>query len=239
MAHAKGTPPNSNSDFGVWMEVVSRLAELQIASIAYNEALLTVGSRDIRSQSLLGSLHEFLCVMRDLMTQQRRTPPPILGPDEVLALAHPLKQALSILSEGFVPDALNHLDLNPANILVSDDPCVFLDWAEAAVGPPFLTFEYLMEHFRRSCPTSVHRSAELSQHYANHWKPYAADSILWRYLTVSPLVAVFANAVGNDTWRNPARLAKPQTAGYFRALTRRMAREAHILAQGSPLCPSQ
>jgi len=236
MTEPEGVAPDTTCEWPVWKTVVDRLAKLQIASAPHTSELLLAGARDVTARSLLERVDEFLLVMQAIMTQQRKTPPSIMTAKEVIALAHPLKDALSILTEGLVPDALNHLDCNPGNILVSTDRCVFFDWAEAAVGFPFLTFEYLREHFGRSCPIIAHRAAELAGHYADHWRPHIAAGALSKCLAVSPLVAVFAYAVLNDIWRDPTHLANPSTAGYFRALTRRISREAHVLEGRSPQC---
>ena len=239
MTEAGGIAPDASSKFAVWQAVIKRLAELQIASICHTKEILAAGARDATSGSLLERVDEFLAVMQELMTRQVAASPTALTCKEVSALSNPLKQALSKLAEGVLPEALNHLDFNPGNILVSGDQCVFLDWAEAAVGPPVLTFEYLMAYFRRSCTTASHRSAELAAQYEDHWRSYVANGSLSEYLAFSPLVAILAYALSNDAWQDSKCLANPQTAGYFRALTRRMKHEADILAQRTLQCPCQ
>jgi len=239
MTEAVGVAPDASSGFSAWRAIVDRLAELQTDSVPCLEILLAAGCRNSSAEFLLNLVDEFLAVMEELMTRQHGTPPPVLTRHEIIALANPLKDALSLLAESLVPNALNHLDLNPGNIRVSADQCVFLDWAEAAVGPPFLTLEYLLEHFRQCCPTIAQRRAQLTGRYMNHWRPYVAENVLSQCLRASPLAAVFAYAVSNDIWRNNVQLTNPQTAGYFRSLTRRISREASAFAQRSSQCLSQ
>lgn len=236
MTEAAGAAPDASSDFSACRAVVDQLAELQTASVHHLESLLASGCRNATAGFLLNQVDEFLAVMQQLMTRQHRTPPPVLTHNEIIALANPLKDALSLLAESFVPNALNHLDLNLGNIRVCADQCVFLDWAEAAIGPPFLTLEYLLEHFRQSCPAIAGRRAELTGRYMSHWRPYLAETVLSQCLGASPLAAVFAYAISNDIWRDNAQLANPQTAGYFRSLTRRISREALAFAERSPQC---
>jgi hypothetical protein len=59
-----------------------------------------------------------------------------------------------------------------------------------------------------------------------------------RALELSPLVAVFAYATGNDLWMDPRKIEQPRTAGYLRSLTRRIEREARVLVERSASCPS-
>ena len=68
-----------------------------------------------------------------------------------------------------MPDTLGHLDFNPGNILCSANQCVFLDWAEAYVGPTFLTFQYLIEHLGRSLAQREVGPQRLVDHYASNW----------------------------------------------------------------------
>jgi hypothetical protein len=59
------------------------------------------------------------------------------GPD--LAPAVPRLRALCAeLAEHRIPDTLQHGDLHCANIATGPDGFVFVDWTDAAVGPPFL-----------------------------------------------------------------------------------------------------
>ena len=236
MTEAEGTTPAADFDFANWKTVSARLAELQTTSLHETPRLLSVGCRDISAASLLSCVDDFFAAMDELMKHQTKTPPSVLTPQELLALSGRLKDVLSALAASGIPDALNHLDFNPGNLLVSDGHCVFIDWAEAAIGHPFLTFQYLIEHFKRLCPESLSRQAELTSSFAEQWERYASPLAVSRSLSLAPLAAVFAHAVSTGDWRDPARLANPKTAGYFRSLTRRMKREADALKNRSPEC---
>jgi aminoglycoside phosphotransferase (APT) family kinase protein len=239
MTEAEGTMPGADSDFTTWKTVSARLAELQIASLQETPRLMAAGCRDISTASLLSCVDDFFATMAELMKQQTKTHPSVLSPEDLLALSARLKDTLSDLAASGIPDALNHLDFNPGNILVSGDRCTFLDWAEAAIGHPFLTFQYLLEHFTRICPEALSLQAELTSSYAEQWESFASPLAISHSLSLAPLTAVFAYAVANKTWRDPARLAHPQTAGYFRSLARRMKREADALENRriKCLCP--
>jgi Ser/Thr protein kinase RdoA (MazF antagonist) len=174
--------------------------------------------------------------MATLMKQQIKTTPSILTSEEILDLNKRIKETLSLLAACGIPDALNHLDLNPGNILVSGDRCTFIDWAEAAIGHPFLTFQYLLEHLTRLRPDYADRREELISAYSSQWEGFAPPSTVSHSLALAPLIAVFAYAVSSGTWRQPETFASPRAAGYFRSLVRRMKREADALQNRSLEC---
>jgi len=122
--------------------------------------------------------------------------------------------------------------------MVSEDRCVFLDWAEACVTNPLLTFEHLREHMARSGIEKPAAGECLTRTYLRPWTSFYSQVELRRALTLSPLIAVFAYAVASDSWRSSDLVHNPRLAGYFRSLTRRMYREAIRVAEGSELCLS-
>jgi len=214
-------------DAGAWKRAAQTLAELQIASLGKTDQLLGAGCRDLRATSLLRLVDPFMDVMSQLMEQQLKTPPPILGREEMRKLGRQVKDGLTAWAQANIPDTLGHLDLNPGNILVSPDQCVFLDWAEAYVGPPFLTFQYLIEHLSQTNPQGRNGSELLADHYLSNWLgciPRVAVSSAWRLM---PLLAVFACATASD-WREALLSRDERFLGYLRSLTRRMQREARI-----------
>lgn len=233
---ADGKSPDADSDFAVWKAVSTSLAALQVASLQQTDRLLSVGCRDLTVNALLSSVDEFFATMQELMRRQAKTPPPILTSAELFALADRVKQVLSGLAASGIPVALNHLDFNPGNVLVHNQHCIFIDWAEAAIGHPFFTFEYLLEYFTRLCPERRARRADLISTYMEQWASYVSLSAASHCLSLTPLAAIFAHATSNKIWRDPARLSNPHTEGYFRSLTRRMKREADALENRNLQC---
>src|SRR5262249_3333405 len=137
---AEGSTLTNASPFGMWTQAARTLANLQLPSYKNTGELLQAGCRDLRIPALLEHIDTFLEVMGELMGQQKKVPPPVLTSHELQALGVTIKDACRRLDELGFPDTLGHLDFNPGNILLSPTRCVFLDWAEAYVGPPFLTF---------------------------------------------------------------------------------------------------
>lgn len=222
----EGTHPNDNSDIDIWTGVAATLANLQIASIGNTLHLLEAGCKDVRACTLVPRVDPFLEVMGGLMDQQPKLSPPPLSRKELAVLGMQLKDLLSRHQNFDILDTLGHLDFNPGNILVSENRSVFLDWAEACIGHPFLTFRYLAEYMRRLFPAASSWESQLTSSYIEPWRCFFGPEEISRALALSPILAVTAYALSLDAWRDPAQCARPETAGYLRSLTRRMKREA-------------
>jgi hypothetical protein len=225
-------------DACAWERASQTLGELQIVSVGMIDELLEAGCRDLRVTSLLTMVDPFLEVMSRLMEQQQKTPPPVLDRDELLTLGSQIKEALSDLAELGIPDTLGHLDFNPGNILCSADQCVLLDWAEAYVGPPFPTLQYLREHLRRLRPEEIRLGAEIFEAYATKWRRILSRATASSAMDLAPLLAVFAYAAGTSAWRSPTILQEPRTTAYLRSLTRRIHVEMQQLQERRRICCS-
>jgi hypothetical protein len=209
-----------------WQSALTTLASLQIDSIGLEVELLEAGCRDLRLAALLELVDPFLDAMADLMKQQSKAPPPILSRQQLSDMSAVLKDALQCLAVLRIPDALGHSDFNPGNIIVGPERCIFLDWAEAYVGHPFLTFEYFLAHLRKDFPQLSPLESELRASYSRIWNSVESPERIAQAYSFSPLVAVFAYAASGNAWRDPERLKVPGFQGYLRSLTRRMKQEA-------------
>jgi hypothetical protein len=118
------------------------------------------------------------------------------------------------------------------------DGCVFLDWAEAYVGHPFYSFQYLLQHFRRLRAEDPLAEQALTTAYLAPWTGIVSTESLAESMALAPLVAAFAYGAGPDAWNRPERLRDPKLAGYMRSLARRMNREANQLSERSTPCLS-
>lgn len=235
---AQGPLLYESSVLASWEAAAADLAELQIQSLGRSLHLLDPGARDLRAQALAEFVEPFFRAMGELMEGQTKMPPAALSREELRCLSARVLDALAVLEETGIPTTLGHLDINPGNIICSPTGCVFLDWAEAFVGHPFLTFEYLREHFRRAFGQDHSQETQLLARYSGPWRAFASQNDIRRALEVAPLVAVFAYATGNDRWKDPQELQEPRARGYLRSLTRRMEREARVFVERSMPCPS-
>jgi hypothetical protein len=221
-----------------WEQAATELARLQIESISESQAILQFGAHDLEAKCLLTAVDPFFDLVARLMEEQPKVPPAILSRDELSLLKLRIEDALTLLEDLRIPDTLGHLDLNPWNVIVSVDDCVFVDWAEAYVGHPFFSFEYLVEHFRRAIDTDVALESRLASCYSAPWQQLLSGEIVAEALALAPLAAVFACATGSGAWKNQERLEDPKVAGYFRSLARRMNREAIQFADRRSPCLS-
>ncbi len=233
-----GRPLTSASDPRHWTQTSTTLADLQIRAIGHVEALLGAGCRDLRCGVLLREVDPFFGLMDELMKKQRTESPSPLETTELAELNLQVKEAISALADLCIPDTLGHLDLNPGNVLNSASRCVFLDWADAYVGPPFLTFEYL-----RACSLRANQAATpglgLERSYGQRWSDELPAQTIRRGYELSRLIAIFAYACGTGLWQDAARIHEPRLAGFLRSLTRQMHREAKKLTTlAAPTCTS-
>jgi Phosphotransferase enzyme family len=228
-----GTSLSECQDSGIWELAAKNLAHLQIESAGKIVLLLEAGCRDMRLPTLFALVDPFIESMSDLMRQQQKTPPAILDDATLQDLGNDIKRALGAMAELGIPDTLGHLDFNPGNILCSRDQCIFLDWAEAFVGSPFLTLEYLREHCARLESTN---GRELRSAYREEWLCTLSQEAISSAFEVAPLLAVFAYAAGLAAWQNQSTLKDRSAAGYLRSLTRRMHAESIRLQERSLEC---
>jgi hypothetical protein len=216
-----GSPLTDISNSADWERVASTLAYMQIESIRGTASLIEAGCKDLRIPNLKKHIEPFLAQMLLLMERQEKTKPAPLDSAQLDLVRLGLNEACSQLSQLGLPDTISHIDFNPGNTMVSPNKCCFLDWAEGAVSNPFLTFEYLLEHYRRR-GSGEGSLQSLRNAYVRPWLPLFSPSVLETALSYSPLIALFAYAVRDLDWRTETSHRDPRVAGYFRALARRM-----------------
>ena len=220
----------------LWEKAASSLAELQIDSIDHGTQILAAGARDLGVNRLSKMVGPFIETMTQLMDRQTKIPPAPLNRKELLLLGDRLQAALEAMETFGIPETLGHLDLNPGNIVASPDRCVFLDWAEAYIGNPFFTFQYLLEHLRRTAAGDSALEMSLVCSYREPWERVVGSTPIDDGLSLTPLLAVFAYAAGTELWRDEARMQDPATAGYLRSLARRMHSKANTLGERRSVC---
>jgi len=222
----KGTNLGDTKETALWQTAATGLAELQIESVSGADSILDSGAHDLKTDTLLDSVDPFFEVVARLMEEQPRVPPQALSREELSLLKLRIEDALTLLGDLQIPNTLGHLDLNPWNVVVSADRCVFLDWSEAYVGHPFFSFEYLLQHFRREAGAEAVLESELVNAYKAPWRQPLSDDLTSEAFALAPLAAVFAYAAGTGEWKDQERLRDPKMGAYFRSLARRMNREA-------------
>jgi Phosphotransferase enzyme family len=232
---ADGTHLCKDSHLRDWQRAATTFAHLQLATFGNALHLIDVGCKDVRPLSLLNHVQPFFDFLAESMDQQTKPSPAPLARQEIQSLAREVKTSLDLLADSDIPSVLGHMDLNPGNILVGESRCVFLDWAEGAVGHPFLSFEYLREYWRKLHGADTAGEKALVCEYTSAWQSFVSPSAIKVALEHTPLVAAFAFAVLDKPWERPESL-RYATAPYLRSLTRRMKREADALKQRRAVC---
>lgn len=232
-----GTTLDQIGDPISWERVARNLAELQIASIQEHGELLKAGCQDLTLARLVNLIDPFLGRMAELMAAQEKESPAPLTDSQLSFLARHLSEACFRLEKLGFSDTVGHMDFNPGNVVISQERCVFLDWAEACLTTPFVTFEHLREHARRHSVHGVDASAKINAAYLQPWRSFLSPAEIAEALALSPLIAVFAYAVAGSAWRSLETIHDRAQAGYLRSLTRRMYHEAARAVLRSEPCP--
>jgi hypothetical protein len=217
---------SETNDLDSWKSTVRSLANLQIESIESSESLVEAGAHDLRTHKLSELVQPFLDVVSRLMREQTKAIPNPLSDDDLGLLGLRLQDAITLLEDLRIPNALGHLDLNPGNVVLADDQYKFLDWAEAYISHPFLSFEYLLAHRRKTVGSCPEAESLLLAAYVQPWVRILSPEVISEALVFVPLVAAFAYAANLRAWSDPEALANSNVAGYLRSLARRMDHEA-------------
>jgi hypothetical protein len=233
---ASGVHLDGDSPFSHWQSAARSLRALQIASHGYALHLIAAGCRDLRVDALADLVDPFFRAAAEWMREQTKVTPAPLSEYELASLAGKIRCALSALRQSPIPDVLGHLDSNSRNILTNDEGCIFLDWAEACVGHPFFTFQYLLEHRKRIAKPSAQEDEILKEAYTREWRRFASERTIAADLRRTPLLAAFAYAACGVARCKPSTSVSSEIAGYLRALVRRMKREADSLGERRFAC---
>ena len=236
MREAPGRTLDDVPELAWWLQTAEDLARLQIESARKRPELRDAGCLDLGLPRLIAEVDPFIDRMRGLMADQKKQTPAALTNTELILLGDSLKQACSRLSELGLPDTLGHLDFNPSNVIVSTGRCVFLDWAEACLSNPLVTFEFLREHFRHKWAADPAAVESLVVTYLGPWEPLVPMNKMKQATLFSPLIAVFAYAVGAGARLSSELGGKSSENVYFRSLARRMFREAGQIIERSESC---
>jgi hypothetical protein len=229
MKHVGDSTLRDREDSQAWLRTTRFLAELQLESAGQTAQLLRVGCRDLRVAALSSVADEFFDSMGLVMQKQTKVLPLALTRQELQDVCVIVKESLHALDESGIPNALGHSDFSPGNILVDRDRLLFTDWAEAHVGHPFLTFEYLLSHLRKVHPFLAKYEQDLRREYTERWQSKLYPKNIQGVVRWTTIAATYAYAISGNSWRDPDRQRIPHVLACLRALTRKMKREAEGL----------
>jgi len=202
------------------------LAELQKETIGHLDTLLAIGCIDHRILALETCLSDLCKYLEEAMDCQTSTSAPRLGRCRLRELEGVLRDACSAIRNLHIPDTLIHNDINSGNILVDGPSCVFIDWCEAFVGNPFLTFQHL-------CAQIACKSAEqgcwlprMRTIYREAWLDYLSETQIDQALAITPIVAIASYLYGRGQFLRSTERSEPQFQKHSRSLARHLDRAA-------------
>jgi hypothetical protein len=223
---ADGRHPDETGEEDRWKIVARCLARLQIQSLGHAGALLRSGCQDLRTEALDAAIEPCVGKFAALMEMQSVASPARLRAVDLRLIEKRLKAACRESAVLEAPSALGHSDFNAGNILVDRRQACFLDWAQAHVGSPFLTLEYLTLLIGRCASGAAERVHDLRSEYLRPWRKFCSAAQIARLADLTPLLAVFAYAVVCLGGCEDIRDLSVKQAGYIRSLARRALREA-------------
>lgn len=209
-----------------WQLAAEALALFQPLARPRKQLLYEAGVRDLRSRQLLELVPTFFESMQACQLTNDLPPEELFSTSEFSTLRDMVLDTLTALAELDIPDTIGHMDLNPQNIFCSESRSIFLDWAESFIGCPFFSFEYLLQHFRRTRFADPLSETELRDVYCAGWRDVLPPQHVQAGMQLVPLAALFsyAAALRSDTFSHG--LPPPAQRRYFLRLLRKMKRMA-------------
>jgi hypothetical protein len=231
-----GQPLNSSSPLTECELAITELARMQKHMVDRAQELLVFGCVDQRVENLRSHVDELIEYLEDAMGRQTTTKVPRMTRLRLRELGCVLRDACSRMRQLGIPDSLTHNDINPGNILSDSSRCVFIDWCEASVGNPFLTFEHLVLRFSRGRNSPQAWNERLGTIYKSSWLDVLPEGKIERAFVLTPLLAVLACLYGRGTWLTSPRRHDARFQGYSRSLARHMDRAAQDAQLLEALC---
>ena len=225
MREEQGLLLEDSTQFESWLATVTAIARFQLDLAGDDAYLLDIGCADWRMETILERLDSFLDAAVDLMKRQTKTPPTPLNPSELMELRCQLWEICDRQRRLRLPNSLVNGDIGPHNVILSSRGPVFLDWAEAYVAQPFISFAQLMAHLQKDHPQHTGWIGRLEQSYSAIWESHFEPCRVREALQLAPALAVLLNAMRIDL-----REGDDDKDKYARSLIRRIKREVEILS---------
>jgi Phosphotransferase enzyme family len=186
MRDIEGQRLDNIPDVRRWEEALRNYAELQINCAERIQELLILGCPDYRLPALAGQIDWLFTTAAELKAAYS-----CAVNDNGLdyhALAFRLKELCSRLADYGLPSSIGHGDLNTGNIIITDERCVYIDWATGYVGHPFLSAAGFPEYAAHKRPELKEERSRLRQAYLEPWSAFLGmDDLQKAYQISKPL----------------------------------------------------
>ncbi len=232
MEEVNGHELDDETDGRPWALAARVLAKVQKRFIGREDELLALGCRDWRMPRVLEALDPFFADMEEIMQRQPAEPPCRLDHSELHSLKGQCQDLCHRVEDIDIPYTITHGDFSPHNVIVADGWPVFIDWAEAYVSFPFISWEYYWNRLMKDHPEHADWHERMHRNYAYRvWAPLLTKSRVDEGLRLSPAMAVLILALyGMD---DPEQRQNRRADKFKRSMVRRLHRELEILQQES------
>ena len=221
---AAGTSLVSDTHLPHWACAAKSLADLQMQTIPSVQELARAGARDFSCRYLGSCVEPFVEFLQNDAEESSPSRDLQLPAAQLRELSVVLQNVLATLDQLPLPETVGHMDLNSQNIICSDRECVFLDWAEAFIGSPCFSFEYLLQQFRRTFPAQPTMERKFQEAYAAPWRASISLEDLALARSLSPLAALFAYSTTVWRYLETEESANSVQWEYFLRLVRKLRR---------------
>lgn len=203
------------------VEVMKRLGKLQVATASCVQELLLQGAHDHRLPILRAQISELLPSLEEAMLEPDEHVGARIDAARLRQIAGLIREATQRLEDIGIPDTLIHCDIGFENILAGPEGCVFIDWAHAGVGHPFITLENLCSQFAQH--HEVRNLIPLLQEsYLRVWEDRLSLDRLREALAFAPLVALASLLCCRRDWLTGGQRRWPSFQSYARVMARQM-----------------
>ncbi|WP_263408856.1 phosphotransferase [Terriglobus tenax] len=215
---------------GIWHVLrgaVKSLAALQMNTVGSEQALFAVGACDHGTHVLRAKAETLFAYIDEAMSLQTSTKVPRLGASRLCELRRIFEDVCGHMEQLGLPPTVLHGDMNLGNILVADGRCVFIDWSEAYVGSPLVTFEHILLLNQVDCPSlKSSRDACLRQVYRGALGKILDVRAVDEGFACAPMIAAASSILGRGDWLRTHLRDDPRRQAYVRAIARHMDRAA-------------
>jgi hypothetical protein len=228
MEEVDGHELDAELDGRPWALTARILAKVQKRFVGQEDKLLSLGCKDWRMPHVLESLDPFFEDMEDAMKRQPSAPPHILSRDELRVLKVQCRDLCRRVEDVDIPYTITHGDFSPHNVIVLNGWPVLLDWAEAYVSFPFISWEYFWNRTAKDHPEYAAWHERMHRNYAYRiWESMLGQNRVDEGLRLSPAMAVLILALyGID---DPEERRNRRADKVKRSLVRRLQREVNVL----------
>lgn len=195
MEDARGVPLSESERMDSCEQALTALATMQQEMARHATSLSALGAKDWTCSRILSLSEPFFCEALCAMQRQTSTKSEPLSGNDLRQLKNEIESALAQFIDAGIPDTLLHGDIGHGNIIATPRGPVFLDWAEALLGHPFLSAEHLLADLSRSNPRFAKAQGRLRLHYAAHWTADVRPGVLEKIIALASAMGAFAYAV--------------------------------------------